>query len=150
MRSLHLAVLITLVSGCSTQPQRVPPSPVVAGTRTVQSGTDQVTTNSSQLSATAEQTHAQTGSPAASPAAASPAASTPPALAVDADLVRRGYTPAMFHGQRVYCRTASVTGSRFTQKVCMTKEQIHESERSVKDFLNAPRPDGDCAVMKCN
>ena len=62
------------------------------------------------------------------------------ALAIDQDLVSRGYTPAIRHGQRVYCREQSVTGTHFTQKKCMTADQIKEAAESTKDYLNAPRP----------
>jgi hypothetical protein len=34
--------------------------------------------------------------------------------------------------------------------VCMTADQIYEAERSSQILLITPRPDTDCAVMKCN
>jgi hypothetical protein len=148
MRLLRLAALITLVSACSSQPQRVPAPPAVTGSRAVQSGTGQVAT-SSQLSPAANQAQAQTQTQTGAPAA-SPAAGAAPKLAVDPDLVKRGYSPAIYNGQRVYCRTETVTGSRFTQKVCMTAERIKEAEKLGKDFMNAPRTDTECAVTKCN
>jgi hypothetical protein len=141
MRFVHWALLMTVICGCATQPQRVPPSPAVAPDPAVQSGSAQSTTAGSPPPTAAAQASAPTGSPAIN---------TPVALAIDQDLVSRGYTPAIRHGQRVYCREQSVTGTHFTQKKCMTADQIKEAAESTKDYLNAPRPDANCSVMKCN
>lgn len=146
MRSLPLALLVTLLSACSTQPQHAAPSPMVAGSRPVQPGSAQITPTGSPVPATAGQAHAQTGTPATSP----PIAGATPVLAIDPDLVQRGYTPGIRHGERVYCREQAVTGTHFTQKRCQTAEQIKEAAVETKDYLNAQRPDATCAMTKCN
>jgi hypothetical protein len=70
---------------------------------------------------------------------------------VDNDMRKRGYKPASYHGERVYCRNEVVTGSNLGSKVCLTAKQIEDQERAVKDILNghiqagcAPNKEGGC------
>ena len=139
MRFLPMALLLTAVSACSTPPPRVPPSPTVAATPVVHPAAVQPTPTTTASSTAAGQPPAQTA-----------ATNTPASLAIDPDLVKRGYHPAIRRGQRVYCRQEPVTGSRFSQTRCMTADQISDSATSTKDYLSAPRADGTCAMMKCN
>ena len=61
---------------------------------------------------------------------------------VDSALRKRGYKPALYRGERVYCRNEMITGSNLQTKVCQTARQIEDQERSGKDMLTGPHPDG--------
>ena len=61
---------------------------------------------------------------------------------VDGAMRKRGYKPALYRGERVYCRNEMITGSNLQTKVCMTARQIEDQERSGKDMLTGPHPDG--------
>ncbi len=71
-----------------------------------------------------------------------PAAVDPPQKDVDMAMRKRGYQPATFRGERVYCRYEAVTGSNLQSKVCRTAKQIDDQERAGKDVLNGNRPAG--------
>jgi hypothetical protein len=70
----------------------------------------------------------------------------------DADLAlrRRGYKPAIYRGERVYCRNETLTGSNLESKVCLTAKQIEDQERAGKDILNGNRPAGCLPKTDCN
>jgi len=77
----------------------------------------------------------------------SSAANQPPDLAnsqsdVDNAMRKRGYQPALYRGERVYCRSEAITGSNLETKICLTARQIEDQERSGKDMLTGPHPDG--------
>lgn len=61
---------------------------------------------------------------------------------VETAMRKRGYKPASFRGERVYCRNETLTGSNLESKVCMTAVQIEAQERAGKDILNGNRPAG--------
>lgn len=61
---------------------------------------------------------------------------------VDSAMRKRGYKPALYRGERVYCRNEMITGSNLQTKVCLTARQIEDQERSGKDMLTGPHPDG--------
>jgi hypothetical protein len=61
---------------------------------------------------------------------------------LDSALRKRGYQPALYRGERVYCRNETITGSNLETKVCLTAAQIEDQERSGKDMLAGPHPDG--------
>jgi hypothetical protein len=61
---------------------------------------------------------------------------------VDNDMRKRGYKPAIYRGERIYCRNEALTGSNLESKVCLTAKQIEDQERSGKDILNRNRPAG--------
>lgn len=69
---------------------------------------------------------------------------------IDSDMRRRGYKPASYHGERVYCRNETLTGSNLASKVCLTAKQIDDQERAAKDVLNATRPAGCIPGQACN
>ena len=73
------------------------------------------------------------------------------AAALDKAMKKRGYKPATYRGERVYCRNETLTGSNLESKVCLTSRQIEELERSGKDLLNGNRQAG-CVPTKsgCN
>jgi hypothetical protein len=70
---------------------------------------------------------------------------------VDREMRQRGYKPASYRGERVYCRNELLTGSNLASKVCLTVQQIEDQERSGKEILNVNRPAG-CTPTKgvCN
>ena len=59
---------------------------------------------------------------------------------VDEAMRKRGYQPALYHGERVYCRNEMLTGSNLESKVCLTARQIEDQQRGGKDMLMGPRP----------
>jgi hypothetical protein len=70
---------------------------------------------------------------------------------MDNSMRKRGYKPAFYRGERVYCRNEALTGSNLQSKVCLTAEQIDNQERVGKGILNGNRPAG-CMPTKegCN
>jgi hypothetical protein len=63
---------------------------------------------------------------------------------------KRGYQPATFRGERVYCRKEALTGSNLQNKVCRTAKEIEDQERAGKDVLNGNRPPGCLPKTGCN
>ena len=51
--------------------------------------------------------------------------------------VRQGYRPSTYQGQLVYCREESVTGSQFTTRECLTREQILERAAQTRATLES-------------
>ncbi len=94
------------------------------------------------------------GPPASTPpnevtTAISPPAATTPArsanansstdnanLVVNQTLLKRGYQPRRFKGQLKYCRTQVLTGTRFSNTVCLTQEQISATDGNTKNNLD--------------
>jgi hypothetical protein len=89
----------------------------------------------------APQTLASAGNaPAISPDTASTAAA-PPAGAVDASLVKAGYSVMRRHGEVLYCRNEVITGQRIGTRICLTAGQIQDEKQNVtkaRDLLNQP------------
>lgn len=69
---------------------------------------------------------------------------------VDIAMRKRGYQPAIYRGERVYCRYEALTGSNLKNKVCLTASQIEDQERAAKDILNRNRPAGCLPRTGCN
>jgi hypothetical protein len=69
---------------------------------------------------------------------------------VDNTMRKRGYKPAIYRGERVYCRNEILTGSNLESKVCLTARQIEDQERAGKDILNGNRPAGCLPKNPCN
>jgi hypothetical protein len=63
---------------------------------------------------------------------------------------KQGYKPAIYRGERVYCRNEILTGSNLASKVCLTAKQIEELERGGKDILNGTRQAGCLPKNPCN
>jgi hypothetical protein len=95
-------------------------------------------------------------SPRASPTQQVPSAPTQPSAVdarqtdIDIAMRKRGYQPATFRGERVYCRNEAVTGSNLQSKVCRTAKEIEDQERAGKDVLNGYRPAGCLSRSGCN
>ncbi len=85
-----------------------------------------------------------------------PRASTQPAAVdrsqadVDTAMCKLGYKPWRYRGERVYCRSETLTGSNLETTVCLTVEQIEAQERVGKDILNGNRPAGCLPHTACN
>jgi hypothetical protein len=83
-------------------------------------------------------------------APAQPSAVDPPQTDIDIALRKRGYQPATFRGERVYCRNEALTGSNLKNKVCRTAKEIEAQERAGEDVLNENRPAGCLPRTGCN
>jgi hypothetical protein len=108
------ALALALISACAGSPPRA-------------SATQQPASGNQLVSA---------GTPAPTPASAADP------LQTDNALRKRGYQPATFRGERVYCRKEPLTGSNLETKVCRTAKQIEDEERAGKDVLNGNHPAG--------
>ena len=115
------ALALAIISACASSPPRATP------TQQVPSG--------NQIAS------AGTSAPTQLPAV------DPPQSDVDVAMRKRGYQPAIFRGERVYCRKEALTGSNLKSKVCRTAKEIQDQERAGKDVLNANRPAG-CVPTK--
>jgi hypothetical protein len=73
-----------------------------------------------------------------------------PQADVDTAMRKRGYQPATFRGQRVYCRSEPLTGSNLQSRVCRTAKEIEDQERAGKDVLNGNHPAGCLPRSGCN
>jgi len=103
MRLILMLVALAMVGGCAAQPQ---PRDTSHDTKTA----------------------------AAAPA---PAASTSPAPSQDgtkeAFKVPSGYRPKVVGATTVYCRRETPLGSRFSQQVCYTQDELEEIQRRAAD-----------------
>jgi hypothetical protein len=56
--------------------------------------------------------------------------------AVDQTLVKRGYQPRQLNGQLKYCRSQVLTGTHFSNTVCLTQEEISATDSNTKSDLD--------------
>jgi hypothetical protein len=93
------------------------------------------------------------------PAAATPArsasanSSTDNAnLFVNQTLLKRGYQPRQINGQLKYCRTQVLTGTHFSNTVCLTQEEISATDGNTKSNLDTLGRAGHalCPNNKCD
>jgi hypothetical protein len=68
---------------------------------------------------------------------------------VDNAMRKRGYTPASYRGERVYCRSEMLTGSNLASKLCLTAQQIEDQERAGKDIVGGNHQAGCSAKIPC-
>ena len=74
---------------------------------------------------------------AITPARSASATSTDNAnLVVNQTLLKRGYQPRQINGQLKYCRTQILTGTRFSNTVCLTQEEISAADGNTKSNLD--------------
>jgi hypothetical protein len=88
--------------------------------------------------------------PAVEPGTASAIAAAPRG-AVDAGLVKAGYSVMRRHGEVLYCRNEVITGQRIGTRICLTAAQIQDEKQNVtkaKDILN--QPSYRCLGASCN
>ena len=139
MRPLPFIVSV-VVSACASTPHQSATSAASVAPAVVSRAGDQAPVGAVSTAP------AQPSAPSAPPATAARAsASTKP----DAKLLHDGYQAANYHGQTVYCRVESPTGSRFARKVCLTPEQIRAREENAKEVLGTVRSDTSCAQLLC-
>lgn len=77
--------------------------------------------------------------PATTPAAQSASANSSADNAnpvVDQALLKRGYQPRKIHGQLKYCRTQTLTGTHFSNTVCLTQEEIRATDGNTQSNLD--------------
>ena len=68
---------------------------------------------------------------------------------VNRALVAQGYRPTAYRGQLFYCRKQKLTGSQFTQKVCLTEQEAALQERIAQDEMNKRNSAGKCLPPLC-
>jgi putative hemolysin len=70
----------------------------------------------------------------------------------EATLIKEGYRREIHQGEVLFCRSETLTGSRFSSNVCQSKEQIEAREAAARRAMGAVRPDTTCALPKssCN
>ena len=110
------------------------------------------------------------GSPASTPhnmvptANSTPAATTPARsagadsstdkanLVVNQTLLKRGYRPRQINGLLKYCRTQVLTGTHFSNTVCLTPEEISATDGYTKSNLDTLGQAGRalCPNNKCD
>jgi hypothetical protein len=99
----------------------------------------------------APQTLAAAGNAAAVAPDRASAAAAAPAGAVDAGLVKAGYSVMRRRGEVLYCRNEVITGQRIGTRICLTAAQIQDEKQNVtkaKDLLN--NPSYQCLGASCN
>ena len=69
----------------------------------------------------------------------------------DASLWQR-YRPSLLHGELLYCRSESVTGTQFRSTVCVSEQQIREQEQNTRDTAEsrAMHPNLQCHNQSCS
>ena len=113
IRLSYWVLAISLLSACSSSPPRV-----------------------------VESQQARSANPGTPSAAKHPPDAANTQLETDKAMRKRGYKAALYRGERVYCRNEMITGSNLENTLCMTAKQIEDLERSGKDMLSGPHPDG--------
>ncbi|HEY2400196.1 MAG TPA: hypothetical protein VGI23_07560, partial [Steroidobacteraceae bacterium] len=68
---------------------------------------------------------------------------------VNRALVAQGYRPTAYRGQLFYCRKQKLTGSQFTQKVCLTEQDAALQERVAQDEMMKRNSAGKCLPPLC-
>jgi type IV pilus biogenesis protein CpaD/CtpE len=107
-----LAVHITLLlSGCAARPPAQTPGTVA----TITSATPAATSaKSASTSSPTDKTNSD----------------------VDQVLLKRGYRPRQINGQLKYCRSQILTGTHFSNTVCLTQDQIRAMDANTKSDLD--------------
>ena len=57
-------------------------------------------------------------------------------LVVNQTLLKRGYHPRQINGVLKYCRTQVLTGTHFSNTVCLTQEEISATDGNTKSNLD--------------
>jgi hypothetical protein len=83
----------------------------------------------------------------AAPRTAAPA--DPSVKQVNRALIAQGYQPSIYRGQLYYCRKQKLTGSQFTQRVCLTEQEAALQERIAQDEMNKRNSVGKCVPPLC-
>ena len=133
MKWMSLAVAaMSVVGGCATTP-------------TAQTAGSGPAPGAGPVNAQGQAARTTTGT--AAPGTAPPvAASTKP---VSRALIAQGYQPSIYRGQLYYCRKEKLTGSQFTQRVCLTEQEAALQERIAQDEMNKRNSVGKCVRPLC-
>jgi hypothetical protein len=97
--------------------------------------------------ATANGTPATAAGPSTNVSAS--ASADPSAKKVNRALIAQGYQPSTYRGQLYYCRKQKLTGSQFTQRVCLTEQEAALQERIAQDEMNKRNSAGKCLPPLC-
>ena len=127
IKQIALVLLATWAAACSSTP--------AAST----SRSDERAVGTSAPQQPAPQMLAAAGNTPAKAPGPTSAGATPPAGAVDASLVKAGYSVMRHHGQVLYCRNEIITGGRIATRICLTAAQIQAEKQDVakaKDLMN--------------
>jgi hypothetical protein len=139
IKQIALVLLATWAAACSSTP--------AAST----SRSDERAVGTSAPQQPAPQMLAAAGNTPANAPGPTSAGATPPAGAVDASLVKAGYSVMRRHGEVLYCRNEVITGQRIGTRLCLTAGQIQTEKQNVikaKDLLNQPA--NRCLGTSCN
>ena len=109
---LAVQVTLLLLFGCVARP----PAPAPHNVLTTADSTPAATTPARSASANSSTDNAN--------------------LAVNQTLVKRGYQPRRLNGQLKYCRSQVLTGTHFSQTVCLTQEEISATDGNTKSDLD--------------
>jgi hypothetical protein len=141
-------MVCVVIAACTSAPHH-PATPVASpAPGGVARAADQAPVESS--GAAPAQSGASLTSTAGAPVAGAAAMSGSGSARADDNLLRKGYRAVNYRGELVYCRVESPTGSRFSRKVCLTREQIRAREENAKDVLGTVRSDTSCVMIGCN
>lgn len=139
IKQIVIVAFATLAAACSSTPA------------TSTSRTDEHAAGTTVPQQSAPQMLAAAGNiPAIAPGTAS-AGAAPPAGAVDASLVKAGYSVMKRNGEVLYCRNEVITGQRIGTRICLSAAQIQTEKQNVtkaKDLLNQPA--NRCLGASCN
>jgi hypothetical protein len=134
MRGMVLG-LVVVVAGCmSTRPP--PPTSVTPGVASVGGGSKPTATvGATGGGGTHAVATAGTSGAALTTAGANTGLGDAAGRPVNRALVAQGYRPTTYRGQLFYCRKQKLTGSQFTQKVCLTEQEAALQERIAQDQM---------------
>jgi hypothetical protein len=70
---------------------------------------------------------------------------------VNQNYVKRGYKPVHRNGEILYCRSDTLTGTRFKNTVCLSAAQLQAADRNTQGTMDQMGKAGglDCHVYKC-
>jgi hypothetical protein len=85
--------------------------------------------------AQAQSTSPATQAVSAKAQATSPASQSASAAPQKDEATPHGYDLVLVHGKRLFCRMQPVTGTRFRQKVCLTKAQLQAEQDNTQRFI---------------
>jgi hypothetical protein len=132
-------VAMSVVSGCASRPQAP-----VTGSVTAPAAPTQVSAGSGAAP------HAASGATASAATGANDAkAGGTAGKQVNRALIAQGYQPSTYRGQLYYCRKQKLTGSQFTQRVCLTEQEAALQERIAQDEMNKRNSQGKCLPPLC-
>ena len=91
-----------------------------------------------------------TATPAATGAATPAASASDQAQTVDQKLVKRGYRARQINGQLRYCKSETLTGTHFSNTVCLTAEQIRSIDQNTQGELDTMNRAGKTTCLGSN